>query len=102
MGPDLLASSRETLVPFPVIDEDFEKLLTETLRRQVLDALVKARRLSEDFREEIGLEGYATKRGEKIGSVARVLGPAARGAMKVFLRVAGNRSRKKSQRSQGV
>jgi hypothetical protein len=40
-------------VPFPLFDEDFERLLTETFRRLVLDALVKARRLSEDFRDRL-------------------------------------------------
>jgi hypothetical protein len=40
-------------VPFPLFDEGFEKLLTETFRRLVLDALVKARRLSEDFRDRL-------------------------------------------------
>ena len=40
-------------VPFPVFDEDFEQLLTETFRRLVLDALVTAHRLSEDFRDRL-------------------------------------------------
>jgi hypothetical protein len=38
-------------VPFPLFDEDFEMLLTETFRRLVLDALVKARRIEEDTRD---------------------------------------------------
>jgi hypothetical protein len=56
------------------------------------------RTLSEDFRHEIGLEEYVTKRGDDLGPVARMFAPVARAAMKKFLRVAGNRSRKKAQR----
>lgn len=55
------------------------------------------RTLTEDFREEIGLEGFVTKRGEELGPVARLLSPVLRGAIKTFLRVAGSRSRKKAQ-----
>ena len=46
-------------VPFPLFDEDFEQLLTETFRRLVLDALVKARRLSEDFRDRLLSFGHS-------------------------------------------
>ena len=52
--------------------------------------------LSEDFREDIGLEGFATHRAEAPGPLARALGPVARGAAKTLLRVAGRRSRKKA------
>ena len=37
----------------PPYDEGLERLLTETFRRLVLDALVKAERLSEEFRERL-------------------------------------------------
>ena len=37
----------------PLYDEDFERLLTETFRRLVLDELVKANRLSLLFREKL-------------------------------------------------
>jgi hypothetical protein len=40
-------------VPFPLFDDDFEKLLTETFRRLVLDALVKAHGLSVAIRDQL-------------------------------------------------
>jgi hypothetical protein len=40
-------------IPLPLWSEDFEELLTETYRRLVLDELVKAERLSSDFREKL-------------------------------------------------
>jgi hypothetical protein len=40
-------------VPLPLYDEEFERLLTETFRRLVLDELVKANRLSLEFREKL-------------------------------------------------
>jgi hypothetical protein len=40
-------------VPMPPYDEELERLLTETFRRLVLDALVGAERLSEEFRERL-------------------------------------------------
>ena len=54
------------------------------------------RTLSEDFRAQLGLEDYATNRGEALGPLARTLGPLTRGAAKTFLRVAGRRSRRKA------
>lgn len=52
--------------------------------------------MSEDFREEIGLDAFTSRRETERGAVARTLGPFVRGAAKTFLRVAGNRSRKKA------
>ena len=40
-------------VPLPLYDDEFERVLTETFRRLVLDALVTAHRLSEDFRDRL-------------------------------------------------
>ena len=40
-------------VPLRLYDEEFERLLTETFRRLVLDELVKANRLSLEFREKL-------------------------------------------------
>ena len=40
-------------MPLPLYDEEFERLLTETFRRLVLDELVKANRLSLSFREKL-------------------------------------------------
>ena len=60
-----------------------------------VDAVVQT--LSDDFREEIGLEKFVSRRTEGIGAVGRALGPVARGAFKTFLRVAGNRSRRRSR-----
>jgi hypothetical protein len=40
-------------VPMPPMDEKIERLLTETYRRLVLDALVEEDRLTEGFREEL-------------------------------------------------
>jgi hypothetical protein len=40
-------------LPLPPYDEEFERLLTETFRRLVLDALVREERLTEGFREKL-------------------------------------------------
>ena len=53
------------------------------------------RTLSEDFREELGLESYATDRGQALGAVARAVAPAARALVGTFLRVVGRRSRRR-------
>ena len=62
-----------------------------------LDGVVRT--LSEDFRQEIGLEDFSTRRGDELGPAARILGPFLRGAAKNFLRIAGNRSRKRAASS---
>lgn len=54
------------------------------------------RTLSEDFREDIGLEAFTTKRGEALGPLARSLAPLLRGAINAFLRIAGRRSRRRA------
>ena len=51
------------------------------------------RTLSEDFREEIGLEGFETNRGDALGPMARVGGKVVRGAVSTVLRVAGKFAR---------
>ena len=38
-------------VPMPAYDEEFERLLTETYRRLVLDTLVREERLTQGFRD---------------------------------------------------
>ena len=40
-------------MPLPLYDQEFERLLTETFRRLVLDELVKANRLTFLFREKL-------------------------------------------------
>ncbi|MCP4003410.1 MAG: hypothetical protein GY725_04365 [bacterium] len=57
-----------------------------------IDGVVRA--LSEDFREDIGIDDFVTRRAADMGVLARTVGPAARGAVNLFLRVAGRRSRK--------
>ena len=64
-------------VPLPLYDDEFERVLTETFRRLVLDALVTAHRLSEDFRDRLlsfghggGFSAYAEYRVMRSGCVA--------------------------------
>jgi hypothetical protein len=52
--------------------------------------------MSDDFRDEIGIDEYVSKRVVETGPVARALGPVARTAAKTFLRIAGRRSRKQA------
>ncbi len=59
-----------------------------------LDSFVRT--LSEDFREEIGLEDFVTNRSQDVGAIASTLGPLFRGAVRTFLRVAGWRSRSRA------
>ena len=53
------------------------------------------RTLSQDFREEIGIDEYRTNRGKALGPVAGAAAPIASAAVRTFMRVAGKRSRKK-------
>ena len=56
-----------------------------------LDGVVEA--LSDDFRQELGLEGYASRRLTGSGPLARLLAPALRGAMRLGMGIAGRRAR---------
>ncbi len=57
-----------------------------------LDGVVDT--MSSDFREDLGLDSFESRRlGEK-GALARALAPVARGAVKLGLRLAGKRSRR--------
>jgi len=55
-----------------------------------LDGVVEA--LSGDFREELGLEGYASRRLLGTGAIARALAPLLRGAFRFGLGLAGRRA----------
>ena len=60
-----------------------------------LDGMVDA--MSGDFREELGLEGFESRR-LQTGALVRSLQPLLRGAAKLALRVAGRRKRRQQQR----
>ena len=61
-----------------------------------LDAVVEV--LSDDFRDELGIEDYQSRRTTKSGFLRRTFGPAFRTALRTGLRVAGRRnSRNKSR-----
>jgi hypothetical protein len=62
-----------------------------------LDGVVET--LSEDFREEIGLETFQTRRTGAQGRAARLAGPLLRGMASAALRVAGWRSRRSGSSS---
>ena len=49
---------------------------------------------SEDFRDEIGLNDFQTRRSESLGLGARLAAPLLRGAAKMGLRLAGRRARR--------
>jgi hypothetical protein len=53
--------------------------------------------LSSDFREELGLDDYQSRRMVEPGSVVRVIGPWVRGAIHASLRFAGRWSRRRNQ-----
>jgi hypothetical protein len=55
------------------------------------------RTLTEDFREEMGLEAFASRRSHEPGLLARAFGPLARSATAAFLRVAGRRARRRAR-----
>jgi hypothetical protein len=59
-----------------------------------VDAAVRA--LSGDFRESLGLEGFATRRGAGLGPLARAAAPLLRGLVWLALRFAGRRSRRRA------
>ena len=56
-----------------------------------VDAIVGT--LSEDFRDEIGLENFETRRTKSTGIIAGFFGPVARRAVWLGMRIAGKRSR---------
>jgi len=53
LATDGLLSPGGTFHPMRIWDEEIERLLTETFRRLVLDALVREERLSEEFRDRL-------------------------------------------------
>jgi hypothetical protein len=57
-----------------------------------LDGVVTA--LSGDFREELGLEAFQSRRLAGSGSLTRIFGPALRAAAGLGLRIAGRRARR--------
>ena len=59
-----------------------------------LDGMVDA--LSGDFREEMGLDDYQSRRLRQTGPIARVLAPAARSLAGAALRLAGRRARRQN------
>jgi len=61
-----------------------------------VDAPVRA--LSGDFREELGLESFATRRGADAGLLASAAAPLLRGLAWLALRIAGRRSRRLEKR----
>jgi hypothetical protein len=50
--------------------------------------------LSQDFREDLGLDGFASNRSRTLGAVARTVAPVVRGITKGVLRIAGRRRRR--------
>lgn len=50
--------------------------------------------LSGDFREELGLEGFQSRRLAKSAGLTSALGPALRGVVRTALRFAGRRARR--------
>ena len=58
-----------------------------------LDGVMQA--LSDDIREEIGLEDFGTRRVTPRGAILRALAPIGRGLAKTLLRAAGRRARRR-------
>jgi hypothetical protein len=59
-----------------------------------LDGIVDV--MSSDFREDLGLETYESRRTTKLGLMARTFGPVLQGVAKTGLRIAGRRSRRRN------
>jgi hypothetical protein len=57
-----------------------------------LDGLVEV--LSNDFRHDLGLDDYQSRRTTDLGFMSRTFGPLVRGAVKTGLRLAGRRTRR--------
>jgi hypothetical protein len=56
-----------------------------------LDGIVEV--MSSDFRQELGLEAFESRRPTRVGFLGRTFGPLLSGAIKTGLRFAGRRSR---------
>jgi hypothetical protein len=59
-----------------------------------LDGIVEV--MSSDFREELGLEDFESRRPTQLGFLGRTFGPILKGAIKTGLRVAGRRTRRRN------
>lgn len=60
-----------------------------------LDGVVET--LSSDFREDLGLESFQTRRGEGAGALGRMFGPLMRAAARIGMKTAGRRSRRRQE-----
>lgn len=89
------AAGSEALVDAAAVVGNFQRMVRIADGTGIpVDTAVRT--LSEDFREELGLEGFATRRGPELGWVARAGGPLVRGLAWLALRVAGRRSRRRA------
>ena len=59
-----------------------------------LDGIVEV--MSSDFREELGLEDFESRRPTQLGFLGSTFGPILKGAIKTGLRVAGRRARQRN------
>jgi hypothetical protein len=57
-----------------------------------LDGIVEV--MSSDFRQELGLEDFESRRPTQVGFLGRTFGPLLKGAVKTGLRFAGRRTRR--------
>ena len=86
------AAGSEVLVDAAGVVGNFERMVRIADGTGIpLDGIVTA--LSGDFREELGLEGFQSRRVLGSAGLASVFGPALRGVVRVALRVAGWRAR---------
>ena len=89
------AAGAEALVDSAAVVGNFERMVRIADGTGIpLDAVVTT--LSSDFREELGLEDFSSRRLTRAGGLARVLAPALRGVVHSALRVAGWRARRQS------
>jgi len=86
------AAGSEVLVDAAGVVGNFERMVRIADGTGIpLDGIVTA--LSGDFREELGFEGFQSRRVLGSSALTNVFGPALRGVARVALRVAGWRAR---------
>jgi hypothetical protein len=87
------AAGSEVLVDAAAVVGNFERMVRIADGAGIpLDGVVTA--LSGDFREELGLEAFQSRRLAGSGSLTRIFGPALRAAAGLGLRIAGRRARR--------
>ena len=87
------AAGSESVVDAAAVIGNFERMVRIADGTGIpLDGLVDV--MSSDFRHELGLDEFESRRATQVGFLGRTFGPLLSGAVKTGLRIAGRRTRR--------